>query len=95
MLANRAALQAPSLLARSASGSLAEPGGIADGHRIRWVQHRHGGFFVVRTGWARTACDVFPERGMVAVFAAATAIDLAAVLGIERYSFVQTVFSSR
>jgi hypothetical protein len=95
MLAARAAIHAPSLRARSAAGRLAEPGPLADGQSIGWVRHPEGGFFVVRAGWNRAACDVLPERGIVLVFAVADTPTLAAALGIPRYSFVQTVFSSR
>jgi hypothetical protein len=49
----------------------------------------------VRAGWNRAACDVLPERRLVLVFAVADTPTLAAALGIDRYSFVQTVFSSR
>jgi hypothetical protein len=95
MLASRAAIHAPSLRARSAVGRLAEPGPVADGRTIGWVCSREGGFFVVRAGWNRAACDVLPERRIVVVFAVADAPTLAAALGIDRYSFVHTVFSSR
>jgi hypothetical protein len=94
MLATRASIHAPSLRARSAAGRLAEPGPIADGRAIGWAPPARR-VFLVRAGWNRAACDVLPERKLVVAFAVADTPTVATALGIDRYSFVQTVFSSR
>ena len=94
VLDGRARIHAAGLRARSAAGTLAEPGRLADGVTIKWIDHPNGGFFAIVRGWTWAACDVFPDRRLIVVFAVATTRELAAALGV-RYSFVQTVFSSR
>jgi hypothetical protein len=98
-LAARAGIHAGWLRARTRHGSLAEPGGLADSERIKFVHDADGGFFVVRAGFALAACDVFPEQRVVLVLAIVGRHELAARLGLRSapgpYSFVHTVFSSR
>jgi hypothetical protein len=97
--ANRARVHAASVRARSAHAALAAPGPLADGITITWIDHRDGGFFLVRAGWVLIACDVIPAQRAVLVFAIASKQELAARLGVSgvatRYRFVHTVFTSR